>query len=74
MSQNGGNLGTKNRMWLKLLYTSKVFCEIRIYFLILNIHIFIMFRYFRHAAGSLLILSKNLAQYVHINRSVSQSY
>lgn len=25
-------------------------------------------RYFRHAAGSLMILSKNLAQYININR------
>ncbi|GAU15076.1 hypothetical protein TSUD_08140 [Trifolium subterraneum] len=27
-------------------------------------------RYFRHAAGSLVILSKNLAQYININRLV----
>ncbi|KAI8547425.1 hypothetical protein RHMOL_Rhmol07G0194600 [Rhododendron molle] len=27
------------------------------------------FRYFRHASGALLILSKNLAQYVNVNRS-----
>ena len=26
------------------------------------------FRYFRHATGSLVILSKNLAQYININR------
>ena len=29
-----------------------------------------VFRYFRHAAGALVIISKNLAQYININRSV----
>ena len=31
---------------------------------------FSLFSYFRHAGGSLVILSKNLAQYVNINRLV----
>lgn len=30
----------------------------------------IFFRYFRHASGSLVILSKNLVQYININRLV----
>lgn len=32
--------------------------------------IYFVFRYFRHASGSLVILSKNLAQYININRLV----
>ena len=31
---------------------------------------FNFFRYFRHASGSLIILSKNLVQYININRLV----
>lgn len=31
--------------------------------------IILSFRYFRHAADSIFILTKNLAKYIHINRS-----
>lgn len=47
------------------------------FFCSLDLHIELfcsVFRYFRHAAGSLVILSKNLAQYININRLVSLSY
>ncbi|KAF3493100.1 hypothetical protein DY000_02057035 [Brassica cretica] len=43
-------------------------------FLILSYLSFVIFRYFRHAAGSLIILSKNLAQYININSGSLKTY
>lgn len=57
---------------LKILFTSLTLCS---YYDVLKPYLsFVIFRYFRHAAGSLIILSKNLAQYININRLGSQTY
>ena len=71
-SLSGGNLETTNR---KSLITSEVFSfmfllKMESHLVFTQILCLFCFRYFRHATGSLVILSKNLAQYININRLV----
>ncbi|KAL0330560.1 UNVERIFIED_CONTAM: Cysteine--tRNA ligase, chloroplastic/mitochondrial [Sesamum radiatum] len=62
-SQNGGNLVIRNRKYITV--TSGI------EFLLFHGCVCL---YFRHAAGSIFILSKNLAQYININGASLKAY
>ena len=68
----GWNLFTFLVVWISVL-SCFIFSSVDFFFFgmaSVDLYCFIVFRYFRHASGSLVILSKNLAQYININRLV----
>ncbi|MFS7909345.1 putative glycosyl transferase, family 31 [Helianthus anomalus] len=83
MNRIGGSSVTRNRKYFLLCYlTCTVESEDGTHKRILFFHIqitrtkktYFLCRYFRHAAGSLIILSKNFAQYININSASLKSY